>query len=249
MFSTRYIIIFTLLLTTIVALGLSGIYYATFEKAKLNEKLFNKRGILIAISPYLDKEVDEMSDEDVVEIFDTRMEQIVLDMNGNQVETAQVVAAGYKDGRAEDVDMAKERKKPLDERLFPLFVFDKGDGKVYIISVRGNGLWDEIWGSVGIESDLNTIVGAAFDHKAETPGLGAEIKDNAAFRDQFQGKRIYDEDGNYISVAVRKGGARDVKHEVDGISGATITGDGVTEMLFRGIQYYQPYFSQISTNE
>jgi Na+-transporting NADH:ubiquinone oxidoreductase subunit C len=81
------------------------------------------------------------------------------------------------------------------------------------------------------------------DHKGETPGLGAEIKDNPAFPGQFIGKQIF-KDGE-VAVLVRKGGSQDKTYEVDGISGATITCDGVTEMLQRGIAYYLPYLETI----
>ena len=77
--------------------------------------------------------------------------------------------------------------------------------KFILVSVRGSGLWDEIWGSIALEDDFNTITGATFDHKGETPGLGAEIKDNPKFPSQFVGKKIYDENGEYVSVQVKKG--------------------------------------------
>jgi Na+-transporting NADH:ubiquinone oxidoreductase subunit C len=125
----------------------------------------------------------------------------------------------------------------------PLFIYDGADGKNYILAVRGNGLWDEIWGYIALENDLNTIAGATFDHKGETPGLGAEIKDNPQFAKNFIGKKIYDNSGKYVSVKVQKGGADpENMYAVDGISGATVTADGVGEMLARGIEYYDAYF-------
>jgi hypothetical protein len=73
--------------------------------------------------------------------------------------------------------MGKEAKKPIEERVLPIFTFTGSDKKVYnILYVRGKGLWDEIWGYIALEGDWNTIAGEAFDHKGETPGLGAEIK-------------------------------------------------------------------------
>jgi len=137
-------------------------------------------------------------------------------------------------------------KKDEADRVLPLFVYTKKDGsKYYILSAAGKGLWDVIWGCVALEDDLKTIAGVSFDHKAETPGLGAEIKDNKAWVAQFAGKKIYDESGTYTSVYVRKGGAKDMNYEVDGISGATITANGVSEMLNRGLKYYEPYLSGI----
>lgn len=222
-------------MTATVAILLTGLREATKEGAARNEEIFNKRAILTAIETKLDKPVKQMTDEEVVRIFASDMEQKVLDMDGNVVEGKE----------ADDIDMAVERKKPEPNRLLPLYIY-KGDGaETYILSVRGNGLWDEIWGNIALESDLNTIAGAAFDHKGETPGLGAEIKDNPKFSEQFKGKKIYEE-GDFVSVDVVKGGAKaDSEHAVDGISGATVTADGVEEMLYRGIKYYQPYLSKI----
>lgn len=186
-----------------------------------------------------------MPDEDVLAIFDKQVDQYVLNMDGELLESQDVIDAGYNGGRAEDIDMAKEKKKPESDRILPLFVFNNDKGKFYILSVRGNGLWDEIWANVALESDFNTLAGAAFDHKGETPGLGAEIKDNAAFYNQFAGEKIFDANGNYVSVDVVKGGAKpDDPHGVDGLSGATVTADGVAEMLDRGIGYYLPYIKE-----
>lgn len=235
MYSTNYIVTFILILTASVAVALTGLRQVTKTKADLNEEIFEKRAILSAVEDHLPngQRVKDLSDAEVLNIFND-IKQVTLDMSGSPVEDVQ----------AEDIDMAKERKKPEPERLLPLFVYEQGGEKYYIISVRGNGLWDEIWGNIALKSDLNTITGAAFDHKAETPGLGAEIKDNPNFAKMFKGKKIYDE-GEYVSVTVRKGGAKNPEHEVDGISGATVTSDGVSEMLRRGIKYYEPYFNTL----
>lgn len=234
--STRYVIIFILILTAAVAISLTGLREATKAQSATNEDIFNKRAILTAVEDYLPdgQKVAELSDEQVLNLFE-QMEQPVVDMEGNIIE-------GLK---AEDINMAKERKKPEAERRLPVYVYEQGGQQFYILSVRGNGLWDEIWGSVALKNDLNTIAGATFDHKGETPGLGAEIKDNPAFSEQFEGKEIYEDDGDYVSIKVRKGGARDPDHEVDGISGATVTADGVSEMLYRGLKYYQPYLDKV----
>lgn len=227
---------FILILTASAAVALTGLREVTKNKAALNEEIFGKRAILSAVEDHLPggRKVEDLSDAEVLNIFNG-IEQVALDMSGNPVEDGVL---------AEDIDMAKERKKPEAERLLPLFIYEHEGAKYYIVSIRGNGLWDEIWGNIALESDLNTITGAAFDHKGETPGLGAEIKDNPKFPEMFKGKKIY-EDGEYVSVTVRKGGARNEEHEVDAISGATVTSDGVTEMLYRGIKYYEPYFKTL----
>jgi len=110
--------------------------------------------------------------------------------------------------------------------------------------MRGAGLWDEIWGYVAIEQDYRTVAGVAFDHTAETPGLGAEIKDNKIWCAQFVGKKITDDNGNFKSIGVIKGPIEEEVHQVSAISGATVTSDGVNEMLFQDIKDYLVYFNK-----
>ena len=246
MHSTRSVIVFVFIMTALVALILAGMYTYLKPVHDKNEALYNKKAILSAVEEHLDGELKTMSDADIQGIFDSQIEQKVLNMSGEEVSPEDVVTMGHKGGLAENLDMKREVKKPLDQQIFPLFIFTKSSGeKFYILYARGKGLWDEIWGNIAFEDDLNTIAGVAFDHVQETPGLGAEIKDNIAWKNQFVGKKIYGDDGLFRSVLVRKGGAKDPVYEVDGISGATITADGVSEMLERGLQYYEPYLNTI----
>ncbi len=205
-----------------------------------NEAVYNKKAILSSIASKLDVDFSKISDNQVVEIFNNQIVQEVFDANGKSL-SADVVGAMYKGGLAENVEMGKELKKPAKDQIHPMYTFTDSKGaKTYIIAIRGKGLWDEIWANVALGSDKNTITGIAFDHKGETPGLGAEIKDNADFGKQFIGKKIYDAQGKYRSVSVIKGGAKDNDFEVDGISGSTLTCNGVTEMMVRGVKYYEP---------
>ncbi len=235
MSTTRYILFFTIAMCVASALLLSGMFYATKPASDRNEVVFNKRAILAAVGTHLGKDLNRMSDQEVLDLFDTQVEQVALNMNGEVLEGV----------LAEKIDMAKERKKPEADRILPMFIFTTQDGnKFYILSVRGSGLWDEIWGNIALGEDLNTIAGASFDHKAETPGLGAEIKDNPAFPAQFIDKQIY-KNGQLVAVNVKKGGIQEPLHQVDAISGATITSNGVTEMLQRGLGYYEPYLQKL----
>ncbi len=233
-------------MTAVVALVLAGMYTYLKPTHDRNEALYNKKAILSAVQNHLDSDLSKMSNDQIQEIFDAQIVQKVVNMKGEEVSREDVLALGYKGGMAENIDMKKEVKRNVADQILPVFLFAKDDGtQFYILYTRGKGLWDEIWGNIAFEDDLNTIAGVSFDHVQETPGLGAEIKDNAAWARQFVGKKVYDEDGSFRSVLVRKGGARDPVYEVDGISGATITADGVSEMLSRGLQYYEPYLKSI----
>jgi len=113
------------------------------------------------------------------------------------------------------------------------------DGRtIYIFYVEGPGLWGPIWGYVSLESDMNTIYGAVFDHKGETPGLGAEIA-TSPFYNKFKGKQLFDQNRKFVSVQVVKGGADPSnRHQVDAISGGTITSKAVEELLYNSLGRY-----------
>jgi Na+-transporting NADH:ubiquinone oxidoreductase subunit C len=112
-----------------------------------------------------------------------------------------------------------------------------------VVPVIGNGLWGGIWGNIAFAEDLNTIVGVNFDHKSETPGLGAEIA-LPDFQNQFKGKTIFD-NTNFTSVEVIKRADKNNPHQVDAVSGGTITSNGVTDMLKSCLQFYIPYFNSL----
>lgn len=151
-----------------------------------------------------------------------------------------------KDYRSSIKKIVKESGKnpdELDQRLssadvnYPVFKCQKGDEVLYVCPMVGTGLWGPIWGYVALEDDYETIYGAKFDHKGETPGLGAEIKE-AGFQDKFQGKKL--SDGPQV-FSVLKGGLQTDEHSVDGITGGTITSKGVDEMLNRTLPVYVKY--------
>ena len=140
------------------------------------------------------------------------------------------------------IELMKETKKSKEEQAFPLYIAEKDGKTFYVIPLFGAGLWKEIWGYVALDSDKNTIVGASFDHAGETAGLGAEIN-QSWYEDQYIGKKIFDENNNFVSVKAVKGGAKagDI-HAVDAISGGTITSDGVSDMVEERLANYLPYF-------
>jgi Na+-transporting NADH:ubiquinone oxidoreductase subunit C len=141
------------------------------------------------------------------------------------------------------VDLALELKKPVEQQQLPVFIATLDDGKNYtIVPVRGKGLWGPIWGYIALKDDFNTIYGAVYDHKGETPGLGAEINTDF-FEKPFENKQIFDNQGNFVSIGVMKGGVPDSDlHNVDAISGGTITSKGLEAMLKDCLINYQEYF-------
>ena len=150
------------------------------------------------------------------------------------------------------IDLSKEIKKDIDQQRYPLFVAEMDEKKYFIIPLRGSGLWDAIWGYVALEDDMSTIKGIVFDHKGETAGLGAEITQQW-FQDRFVGEKIFNSSSKLVGINVSKSN-NDPKnidkndHEVDAISGATITGDGVSDMIIERLNHYISYFNKYKSD-
>ena len=165
-------------------------------------------------------------------------EQLALRNDGTVDETVDAFS---------DIKLAIEIKKDAESQRFPLYVASVDEATYYIVPLRGSGLWDAIWGYIALDEDRNTIKGAVFDHKGETAGLGAEITQQW-FMDRFVGEKIFDTSGDLVGISVSKtnNDPNDTDkddHEVDAISGATITGDGVSDMIKERLQHYLPYLT------
>jgi Na+-transporting NADH:ubiquinone oxidoreductase subunit C len=223
LFSSGMVVVIAVLLS-VTAIGLAP------YQAK-NSRIEKMKNILTSVSITVERtEAEQLFSQYITK-------QIVLNNKGEEV-TGKVAAF--------DIDLKKELDKiktgKTEEQLFPLFICTKDGKSFYIIPVLGKGLWGPIWGYISLEGDMNTIYGASFGHKSETPGLGAEIE-TEKFQQQFIGKKIFDESGNFVSVTVIKGGASPADiHGVDAISGATVTSKGVTEMFKKTLSNYIPYF-------
>ena len=146
------------------------------------------------------------------------------------------------------IKLNKELKKTPDQQRFPIYIANVENNNYYIIPLRGAGLWDAIWGYIALKDDKSTIKGAVFDHKSETAGLGAEITQDW-FQNRFVDEKVMDINGNLVGINVSKtnNDPKDLDkldHEVDAISGATITGDGVTDMILERLKHYLPFFNR-----
>ncbi|MFZ0281284.1 MAG: NADH:ubiquinone reductase (Na(+)-transporting) subunit C [Bacteroidales bacterium] len=225
-FSNRYIFIFSAVMVIAVATLLSLAATLLQPAQEKNLEIEKKKSMLESINiPATRDNTEELYDKFIKESF-------VINSKGEPVEGVDAFT----------VVLRNEQKKPLEEQYLPVFRANSEDGDtVIILPVEGKGLWGPIYGYVSLKSDLNTIYGVTFDHKGETPGLGAEIN-TTGFERMFLGKQLF-EKGNFVSIEVRKGGAdpNDI-HGVDAISGGTITSKGLQSMLFDCIRKYNDYF-------
>ncbi|MCG9910554.1 MAG: NADH:ubiquinone reductase (Na(+)-transporting) subunit C [Flavobacteriales bacterium] len=234
--SNGYIILFSTVLVLVTAVVLVTIFGATNPAFKVNQELEKKQNILQAVKIDVDRTAAAAEfEKSVQKAFAINPEGKVMTNDFDEV---------FK------IDLAKElRKKDVSTQMFPVYEIVK-DGKTYfVVGMRGKGLWDAIWGYVSIEGDYNTIFGAVFDHKSETPGLGAEIKEKW-FQAQFDGKKISDPQGQFVSVSVIKKGTAPVSdYNVDGVSGGTLTSNGLHDMLHMFLGAFAKYGETVKVPE
>lgn len=248
--SNTYIIGFIVVLCIIVGGLLAGANKLLGPAQQKSIEFDTKSQILNAVK----NQVTLGKNADVLAVYNARIQSLVVDYDGNEVKQDEK----GNPIEAEKVDILRNYKKKPEERLYPVFKLidekDKDKIEAYIVPVYGNGLWDKIWGYVALDSKIESIVGASFDHKAETPGLGQRIATDE-IQGRFVGKKIYDESGKLVSVRMMKGEHggeqasieyyKDKQHEVDGMSGATLTGKGLNVMLASYFASYQNYFKKV----
>ena len=136
------------------------------------------------------------------------------------------------EAEAKYAEVVKEEKDADGQKLYQCEI----DGQqILVASMKGMGLWGGISGYMAVKTD-GTVYGAYFNHESETAGLGAEIKDSQAWQEKFQGKKIFSADGQVAINIVKK--VEKPESEVDVVTGATLTSNGVAAMLRDGLKQY-----------
>ena len=238
-----YTLLFAVAMVVLVGALLAFTSSTLAPNIKTNKELEKQQNILYAMG------VNENDESSAVFVSTDKVESLFKEFITKQLE---VQGGNVKENdQAFLIDVKKEQAnaKSGKVRKLPVFIGEK-DGKTYhIVPIRGKGLWDAIWGYVAMDDQM-VIQGAIFDHKGETPGLGANIKQRF-FMDDFIGEHLLDASGNFKGITVSKSNAdpkNDDKtdNEVDAIAGATITGDGVSAMIKSDLKLYLPYFKSLN---
>lgn len=232
MHSNRYTLIYATVLSVITAIVLAVAAEGLKPAQEANIALDKKSNILRAVRlAYTER-------AQIEDTYSKSIQEIVLDATGKPL-------SGI---TTKEIDLKEEIAKVPQQRRLPLYVFTEKDGKkYYIVPLRGVGLWGPIWGYISLQEDFNTVYGSFFDHKSETPGLGAEIAE-LPFQTQFQGKKIMSDEGQFVSVNVVKKTDKvsyGNEHRVDAISGGTITSRGTNDMIKNCTAPYLAYFEKI----
>lgn len=229
MHSNRYIFIYSAVMVVVVAILLTVVAIGLKPQQQYNIRVEKMQNILTSVNI-------ESTTQNAEDLFNKYIVgQKVININNEE----------QNNQKAFDVNVELESKKPAEKRLLPIYICktDQGETK-FIFPTYGKGLWGPIWGYVSVNDDKNTVYGAFFDHKGETPGLGAEIS-TRAFQAQFANKKLLDESGNFVSIKAVKGGAdKNDSHGVDAISGGTITSKGLSKMLMDELKPYENFLKQ-----
>jgi len=241
-FSTKYTYIFSFGLCLICSILLSVAAVALKERQSANMQLDKQKSVLMACN--MVKPGESVSPDQVRQMFET-IEPVVIDFGTDGVAEG-VNPESFDPGAAPLVipptNAAQIKEMPGQVQIFKVMK----DGKVdmLVLPIFGKGLWGTLYGFLAVNEDTNTIEGITYyDHK-ETPGLGGEV-DNPKWKNRWPHRQVYDKDWN-VAIKVIKGHAGEPAgdpHSVDGLSGATITSRGVTNMLdfWLGEEGFGPY--------
>ncbi|MFN8348117.1 MAG: NADH:ubiquinone reductase (Na(+)-transporting) subunit C [Spirosomataceae bacterium] len=231
MHSNRYTLIYATVLSVITAIVLAVAAEGLKPAQDANIALDKKSNILRAVRlAYTERTQIENT-------YAKSIQEMVLNASGELINGV----------KTKDINLKEEVGKDPKNRRLPLYVFTAQNGEnYYIVPMQGVGLWGPIWGYISLKNDFSTVYGAFFDHKSETPGLGAEIAEQP-FQQQFQGKKIM-MDEKFVSVNVmKKTDKSDLANDyrVDAISGGTITSRGANNMIKNCMEPYLAYFEKI----
>jgi Na+-transporting NADH:ubiquinone oxidoreductase subunit C len=216
--SNVYTVVYAAVMVILVAVLLAFTSQSLRSFQKANEDNDKRQQILRSVNVSVPANEAEAKYNELIK------DAFLINANGEKVGDAQAAFVGGEDG------------------TFPVFVANIDGQTKYIMAMNGAGLWGPLWGYISVDADKNTIFGTDFSHAGETPGLGAEIT-KSAFSSQFAGKQIF-KNGEFKSIAVVKPGKSvDGQDYVDGISGGTITSQGVGNMLFDSLKGYEKFLT------
>lgn len=227
--SNSYTIIYSAVIVVIVAFLLAFVFQALKPMQDANVALDKKKQILNSLN------IRDLSNEEA----DAKYKDVVI---ADEVidEKGKIVEAGTQGGEKAGF---KLESKDYKAGKLALYICKVNGSRKYVIPVYGMGLWGPISGYIALNEDKATVYGAYFNHESETAGLGAEIKDNVAWQEKFQGKKVFTSgDDKTIALGVEKN-VTDPATQVDAVTGATLTSNGVRDMLHEALGKYLTFLN------
>ena len=228
--SNSYTIIYSVIIVVIVAFLLAFVFQALKPMQDANVALDKKKQILnsLNIRDLNDAQADAKYKEVVVadRVIDEKGKVLLPGTSGGENAGFNLESKDYKEGK------------------LALYICRVNGETKYVVPVYGMGLWGPISGYIALNADKSTVYGVYFNHESETAGLGAEIKDNKAWQEKFQGKKLFKNgDDKAIALSVEKK-VEDPTTQVDAVTGATLTSNGVRDMLHEALGKYLVFINQ-----
>jgi len=223
LYTFKFISLITIVASFLLALASTQLK----DRQEFNIEVDKKKNILKCIG----LDVAAMNANTIIEEYHKRIQDVVLKQNGDRVNHI----------ASEDLELVENKSTGQisyfykEDEFLPAYL--ASNPQAFIFPISGKGLWSTLYGYLALDMDLNTVKGITFYKHGETPGLGGEIE-KKWFQENFIGKKIFNDGGKLMSVSVAKGKAMDENHEVDGISGATITSKGVSDFLKNDLLRY-----------
>lgn len=239
--SNTYTLIYTAAVVAVVAAVLAFVSQKLGPMQAANEKAETVSQILTA-AQFADKESwSAQGNAAILKFYKENIASAYLvDANGETVDNLDIEKIEI--CSVSDLKAQNYKIRDAQQYAVPVYQFKNG---VFVVPIYGAGLWGPVWGYIAINSDCSTVAGAYFDHESETPGLGGKIKDDPAFRAQFQGKRILWNETAPFSIVKN---APQEDNVVDAITGATMTSKGLNAALCQWLDAYRAFFSKRSIN-
>ena len=258
--SNQFTLVFAISMCVVLATALASTFHGLKSSIDKNRLFDKNRNVLIAVglfdpnqAPKTQAELEKLfADKVTAQVLKFTRGEVAVTVRRNDQEMQEnvrkVIKVESTDHKIEELPrLARElrQQQDKDHEYGAIYLADTPDGKVYCVPISGAGLWSILYGFLALRDDLDTVVGITFYQHGETPGLGGEV-DKAWWRQDWKGKKIL-EDGRLASVTVLRGRGNQNRgpHQVDGISGATITCTGVTKFLQADLEKYEPYFKQL----
>ena len=236
-----YTIVYTTIIVVVAAAILAIAAMALKPKQDANIKAETISQMLTAAGFASKEDLAKQGNDQVLAMYSANIKNaFLIDAEGNKTGELET------EGSIELQDNLKQENKNIasGNPSLPVYVFEKDGAEVNVIPCYGAGLWGPIWGYIAFNADCTEILGAYFDHESETPGLGAKIKDEAWFREQFKGKKVNFSKPDDAFNIVKGGAPAGDDSAVDAITGATMTCNGLDAALDTWFKAYIPFLQK-----
>ncbi|MBQ1754873.1 MAG: NADH:ubiquinone reductase (Na(+)-transporting) subunit C [Bacteroidales bacterium] len=237
-----YTIVYTTVIVVIAAAILALAAMALKPRQQANIKAETISQMLTAAGFSSKEDLAKFGNEQILALYSDNIKTaFLIDKDGNKTDELETEVSSIE---LQDNLKLENKNIAAGNPALPVYVFEKDGAEINVIPCYGAGLWGPVWGYIAFNADCTEIVGAYFDHEGETPGLGAKIKDEAWFREQFKGKTVDFEHPENPFGIIKGGAPADDRSKVDAITGATMTCNGLDAALDTWLAAYIPFLQK-----